>query len=54
MENKAAADLRARIRSILSVEAADPLARCLKEQLSIILKALEGWDALGELLAGAG
>ncbi|MHC5040355.1 MAG: hypothetical protein ACYTHM_23850 [Planctomycetota bacterium] len=50
MEPFSIPELHEKIRAILRKSAGDPLARCLVDQLEIVLQSLEGWDALSGLI----
>jgi hypothetical protein len=51
MEPHNTAELHEKIRSLVRHREGDPLSRFLRDQLEIVLEALEGWESLSSLLA---
>lgn len=52
MEKHSLHELHETLTGLVNRCAPDPVARCLADQLRIVLESLEGWDTLHGLLAG--
>ena len=53
MDNSSLAELLDMIRAIVRGDPVDPLAKYLREQMEIVLHALEGWESLAGLIHGS-